>query len=82
MERTKKVSNEKNGKNVNEKTKAKSMKKYLITLCMKFQTCFTPEKKIFSGMLPNEYNEGYLYPIMSCFWRREGWGATRSILYI
>jgi len=34
-----------------------------------------PQKGIISGMLPNEYNEGYLYPIMSCFWRREGWGA-------
>jgi hypothetical protein len=32
MERTKEISNEKNGKNLNEKTKAKNMKKYLITL--------------------------------------------------
>jgi hypothetical protein len=81
MERTKEILNEKNGKNVNEKTKAKSMKKYLITLCMKFQTCFIPQKGIISGMLPNEYNEGHLYPIMSYFWRREEWGAIRSILY-
>jgi hypothetical protein len=29
MERTKEISNEKNGKNLNEKTKTKSMKKYL-----------------------------------------------------
>jgi hypothetical protein len=49
---------------------------------MKFQTCFTPQKGIINGMLLNEYNEGYLYLIMSCVWRREGWGATRSILYI
>lgn len=44
MERMKEISNEKNGKNLNEKKKTKSMKKYLITLCMKFQTCFSPTK--------------------------------------